>query len=87
MTKKGTFVYRCRRCGTIYQYATFSHLPASAKAACLAGSARDQLGREHFLMRPHTCPDGQVGITDLIGGEFTDKSEKSSFTPTNKDPA
>ena len=78
MPKRGILLYRCRRCGEIIEFAEVSHLPAAMKAMTLTGSARDKVGRDQPIMRPHTCHDGQVGLTDVIGGEYLD-SEKDDI--------
>lgn len=75
--KSGILIYHCRRCDNYIKMAKVQHLPSSVKALCLSGETTDRWGREEFSCQPHTCPDGQIGVTDLIGGEYDEIDEKN----------
>jgi hypothetical protein len=74
--KKGWLIYRCRRCQAEIKLTTVNHLPSAARAICVKGSVYTATGKEEFACRPHTCADGQVGITDIIGGEYESSPQK-----------
>ncbi|MCL2110241.1 hypothetical protein FWH30_01515 [Microgenomates group bacterium] len=68
--KKGWLVYRCRRCGKEVKVAAVNHLPSALRAVCVKGSLYTANGKEEFASRPHTCADKNVGVMDIIGGEY-----------------
>ena len=76
--KEGYLIYRCRRCGVEIKTAKVNHLPVAVRTLCYSGTVYTATGREESAMRPHTCADGQVGITDIIGGEYAPSEKKQS---------
>ena len=74
--KNGVLIYHCRRCDKYIKVAEVIHLPSAMKGLCVSGKTTDRWGREEFSCRPHVCPDGQIGVTDIVGGEFVEEMEE-----------
>jgi hypothetical protein len=70
MRKGGFLVYKCRRCGELVKN---SHAPDVDMAVTLVviGSEMpsDWGGITPHMIEAHACKDGNIGVTDLIGGE------------------
>lgn len=56
LNTKGRLAWRCKRCGEVVQFAF----------ACIAQGVIDELEMHHGL-GSHTCGDGSIGVTQLIG--------------------
>jgi hypothetical protein len=64
----GTLEYKCRRCGEIERG---THAPSVATAVVsIVINGRDPWGGgiTARMQGTHACPDGGVGVTDLVGG-------------------
>lgn len=65
----GLLVYKCRRCGELNKS---MHSP-EVDTTVIAALAGISCPPNSFVIEPtstHTCKDGSIGVTDLIGGEF-----------------
>lgn len=71
--KQGFLVYKCRKCGNIVKN---THVPDVDTAIILIVSGNtlpEKWGGTARIIDIHSCEDGSIGVSDLIGGEPTNK--------------
>jgi hypothetical protein len=66
----GFLEYKCRRCGEIGRN---SHVPSiqSAVIGIVAVGKTPWTGMVGHILDVHSCADGGLGVSDLIGGRAT----------------
>jgi hypothetical protein len=64
-------VYKCRRCGALDKSSAGSHeiVQQNIMGAVFGIKIPMQVGLPSQLLSTHSCPDGSIGVSDLIGGE------------------
>lgn len=64
-------VYRCRRCGELDKSACGSEdiVIQSIINTVLGIDMKMAIGLQPQLLSTHSCQDGSIGVSDLIGGE------------------
>lgn len=64
---QGKIFYKCRRCGEVY-YDTHTPQLVPSIAFAIGGFKEEEFHVD--LVSVHSCKDGNIGVSDLIGGEF-----------------
>lgn len=67
--KGGVLVYRCRRCGGENRVLHVPDVGRAVREILVNGTSPHEWGILGRGTCGHTCPDGAVGVCDLIGGE------------------
>jgi len=67
--KNGTLIYKCRRCGERVCNTDVPDIDAAVILITMGQKFPEEWGTSERLTSFHTCPDGEIGVTDLIGGE------------------
>ena len=69
MKEGGYLVYKCRRCGGIN---TNTHSPQLMEDMTVFLATGRQLSSGNPMIKHplHCCADGNLGVMDLIGGEY-----------------
>lgn len=69
MNNPGIIIYKCRRCGDLEKS---THVPNVDKAVILTvngiGTPKDWGPLSPKMISVHSCKDGNIGVSDLIGG-------------------
>ncbi len=69
MNNPGLLVYKCRRCEELEKT---THVPDINKAVILTvlgiGTPEDWGPLKPKMVSIHSCKDGNIGVSDLIGG-------------------
>ena len=73
----GDIIYKCRRCGAVIKQMISSNLLTDLIVEMSVMNGLQSIDktdvREHTI---HSCKDGNLGITDIIGGEFDEDQNR-----------
>lgn len=70
MNGPGNLVYKCRRCGQISENAHVPLILEAVSSILITGTTPKSWGpMTESLLGMHSCEDGNIGVSNLIGAE------------------
>lgn len=79
MNKNGTLIYKCRRCEKIVRNTEVPDIDGSVVLISKGKKLPEDWCGDEGLTSFHTCNDGNMGITDCIGGEIMKEKNPKIF--------